>query len=81
MQDSGKQVYTIVSLLSDVRHITRTARGLQHSTSLKGVCQSTKYSTWVRVCTSKARSNVKDIHEKHNTKPQERTGTSGEDGV
>jgi hypothetical protein len=55
--------------LSDVKHIARTARGLQRSTSFKGVCQSTNYSTWVCVCTSKAscdtRPNVKDIHEKH----------------
>ncbi len=74
MQDSGKQVYTSASLLSDVRHITRTTRGLQHSTSLNGVCQSTNYSTCVCVCTSKAscdtRPNVKDIREKHhNSRP------------
>ena len=64
-----RRVYTSVSLLSDVRHIPRTTRGLQRSTSLKGVCQSTNFSTWVCVCTNKAscdtRPNVKDIREKH----------------
>ena len=62
-------LHELTRLLSDVRHIARTARGLQRSTSLKGVCQSTNYSTWVCVCTNKAscdtRPNVKDIHEKH----------------
>ena len=69
MQDFGRRVDTSVSLLCDVRHMARTARGLQRSTSLKGVCQSTNYSTWVCVCTNKAscdtRPNVKDIREKH----------------
>jgi hypothetical protein len=65
------RAYSSVSLLSDVRHIPRTTRGLQRSTSLKGVCQSTNFSTWVCVCTNKVscdtRSNVKDIHEKHHS--------------
>ena len=60
------------------KHIARTTRGLQHSTSLKGVCQA--LSTVLGVCTSKVscdtRLNVKDIREKHNTKPQD----SGEEG-